>query len=358
MQPRLGDGVADGQVEVGLPELARGEVHGDAGRSAGLLPLPRLAAGGLQRPAADRNDEPVRLREVNEVGRGNLAELGALPPQERLEPFDPPGRNRDDRLVEEPELAVGQGLSDGSFEGHCLARLLVQRGIEGPDGVPPVFPGAGGRDVGGGQERLGGLSVPGRDGEPAAQRDVDLPPVEDERSPRGRADLPDDDGRLVGVADLQEEAELVPREACHGVGLADGPLQPRPDAPEELVAEPVAERVVEELESVDVEREDGDGAVVAAGATESLGGSFEEHQAVREAREGVVTRHVLELGRGRDGGVALGLEKEDDDSQDGDDGEKDVQGAEEGKERVASPGGEAPETDEKVVQVVDAGDGE
>ncbi len=271
---------------------------------------------------------------MDEVGRGHRAELGALPAQECLEPFDPPGRDRDDGLIAEAKLAVDEGLSDGRLEGHRLARHLVQRGVEDPEGAAAVFPGPGGGDVGGGEEHLGRLAVPGRDGEAAAHRDVHLPPLEDEWPPRGGADLLHDDGRLVGVADLQEEAEFVPREASHGVGLPDGPSQPCPDATEELVAEPVAERVVQELEPVDVERKDGDGPMVAAGATESLGGPLEEHQTVRESGEGVVSRHVLELGCGRDRGVPLGLEKEDDDSQDGDDGEEDVEGAEERQERV------------------------
>ena len=57
----------------------------------------------------------------------------------------------------------------------------------------------------------------------------------------------------------------------------------------------VAQRVVDELEAVDVEHEHGDGAAVARGERERVVHAVDEQHAVRQPGEGVVQRAVLDL---------------------------------------------------------------
>ncbi len=71
--------------------------------------------------------------------------------------------------------------------------------------------------------------------------------------------------------------------------------EPQRDLAEQLVAALVAERVVDELEAVDVEHEHGDRAAVARGERERVVHAVDEQRAVGQARERVVQRPVLDL---------------------------------------------------------------
>ena len=64
-------------------------------------------------------------------------------------------------------------------------------------------------------------------------------------------------GRLVGVGADQHDAELVAAEPEHHVVAPRGPRQSRSDLPQQLVAGGVAEGVVDLLEVVEVDEEEG-----------------------------------------------------------------------------------------------------
>ena len=67
-----------------------------------------------------------------------------------------------------------------------------------------------------------------------------------------------DHGRLAGVADVvEQERELVAAEPRDGVAGAQDGLQPPRDGDQQRVADVVAERVVDELEAVEVQEEHG-----------------------------------------------------------------------------------------------------
>ena len=84
-------------------------------RDAGLLPRHRALAGLAHDPAADRQDRAVLLGDLDELAGRDQPAIGMLPAHERLEPGDAPGLERDDRLVDEPQLAeVDRVLELGS----------------------------------------------------------------------------------------------------------------------------------------------------------------------------------------------------------------------------------------------------
>ena len=70
--------------------------------------------------------------------------------------------------------------------------------------------------------------------------------------------------------------------------------KPTGDLDEQLVADDVAETVVDELEAVEVEEEHGDAAVGAIGTGQRVRQTVDEQQAVGEAGEVVVERLVRE----------------------------------------------------------------
>ena len=106
-----------------------------------------------------------------------------------------------------------------------------------------------------------------------------------------------DRGGLVHVGDaVEQHRELVAAEAGDGVRRADGRLEPARDRDQQPVSHVVAERVVDELEAVEVEEQHGGrgGRLGALGAADRLVEAVEEQHAVGQPGQGVVHRVVLE----------------------------------------------------------------
>ena len=110
------------------------------------------------------------------------------------------------------------------------------------------------------------------------------------------ADLPRDlGGVLLGADARDEQRELVAAEARDRVALADVLLDPLGDLAQQLVADRVAERVVDDLEAVEVEEEDGQPLVVPVGLGHGERQAVVEEQAVGQVRQRVVEGEVLDL---------------------------------------------------------------
>src|SRR4051794_35280894 len=90
----------------------------------------RLAAGLVEHPLADRDDQPARLGDRDEVVRGHQAALGILPAQQRLALRDAGVLERDEWLVVQDELVLGQraaqALLDLEAAEDAGAHLLVE----------------------------------------------------------------------------------------------------------------------------------------------------------------------------------------------------------------------------------------
>ena len=100
---------------------------------------------------------------------------------------------------------------------------------------------------------------------------------------------------VVGAPGGHHHAELVAAEARDRVGVAKGAAEANRQLPEQLVAARMPERVVDLLETVEVEQQD---RCAAAGASRVREGGLDpvvEEHAVRQAREAVVERLVLDL---------------------------------------------------------------
>ena len=103
------------------------------------------------------------------------------------------------------------------------------------------------------------------------------------------------DGR-DGIADvLDQDRELVAAEARGRVGRPHGLQQADGDRLQHLVAGGVAEAVVDRLEVVEVEEDDGDAGALARGAGEGVLDPVGEQRAVGQAGHGVVERLVRQL---------------------------------------------------------------
>jgi hypothetical protein len=112
-------------------------------------------------------------------------------------------------------------------------------------------------------------------------------------------DLVDVFGDLVCLLDgwsaREQEKELVPADARHDVTLAQTRVEPRRHLFQELVAGGVSERVVHQLEPVQIERPDHDGLPRAAGLREGDPEVLLEEGTVGKLRDGVVVGEELQL---------------------------------------------------------------
>ena len=137
-----------------------------------------------------------------------------------------------------------------------------------------------------------------------------------------------DEGRLEGLQDLRGRAsgvgpssrrrkqhdELVAAEPGDRVDRAQDRAEPGSDLREHDVADRVPVGVVDLLETVEVDQQDGERTALAPGPPERLLETVVQEETVRQARQGVVQGLVLE---GRDVLAALA-----DVAQDGDPGNR------------------------------------
>ena len=103
--------------------------------------------------------------------------------------------------------------------------------------------------------------------------------------------------RVVGVVEIEKQrGELVSAETSDHVGAAKPSTERLGDGAEDIVAGTVAERVVDELEPVDVEHEErGTPVGLARKPLELVRQLFVEAAAVEEAGERVVARQPFQL---------------------------------------------------------------
>ena len=103
-------------------------------------------------------------------------------------------------------------------------------------------------------------------------------------------------GGVLRAADvLEQDRELVAAEARGGVAGADARVQALGDLEQHLVAGGVAEAVVDRLEVVEVDEDDGQARALAAGARDGVAHALDEQRAVGEVGDGVVEGLVGEL---------------------------------------------------------------
>ena len=193
-------------------------------------------------------------------------------------------------VVVERLLEIGLQLeaveNDGAHLGNeqLRARLpLALGGVEGHVGVADecvLVRGAFHRVADAEAHRHGDLA--------AAERERHAECVEDPRRELRRL------GPRVAEAD-DEDAELVAADAGHGVLAADARAQPFRRRDQQLVAGLVAERVVHELEVVDVEHDHAHAVVGSRASEQRLGDAVLEQRTVGEPGQRVVEGEVAQL---------------------------------------------------------------
>ena len=223
-----------------------------------------------------------------------------LPADEGLDLADLTGDQVDDRLVVDAELLVGDRPAQLDLDletppGLDLHRL-PERGVAALAQGLRLVQG----DVGRAQQLVGVVGRGLADGDADAGGDDDLVAIELERSTQALEQALGDAlrGRQAGDV-LDEDGELVAAQPSGGVTGAQDRPDPLGDADQQLIAGPVAEGVVDDLEVVEIDEQDG----MLAGhrplrvglALERLAQPVLEQRPVGQVGQRVVQRLVGEL---------------------------------------------------------------
>ncbi|HZX26955.1 MAG TPA: hypothetical protein VFF16_07810 [Telluria sp.] len=301
--------------EVGLQELARAGVDGQGQvRGAGIvLPCLELEAGRLQDPVADRQDQVGFLGQRNEVGRRHEAAFGMMPAQQHFGAHDRAGPH-DLGLEEDLQLVAFHGEVDVALHGDVEQQGRLHARIEEPQGVAPALLGLVHGQVGVLQQ-VGHALRAGEhldaDAGGAAKFLVDQLVGQGQR----HQDLFGDDARfrrrdsLTGRQSFQQDHELVAAQARHGVALAHGMGQPPRGLDQELVAHIVAAGIVDALEVVQVDEQQGAVRTRPGIDAEHVMQLFLQEPAVGQVGQGIVQGEPDQLGTA--GHVAGDVEKHD-----------------------------------------------
>ena len=276
-----------------VAELHDGDVDGDADR---FRELGRLRAGLAEDPLAERDDQPGLLGERDEVRRRHGTADGVVPAEQRLEPGHLSFREVHEGLVAELELAFGERVAEVGLESPARLSFRVHPGCEEAESAAPFGFGAVQRQIGAFQKRIHVQPVGWRQRDADAHADIERVAVDGERL-RHRFDQPlgEHPGsvRLLG-ADL-DDGELVAAEPPDRVLFRQASPDAGGDRLEKHVSDRVAERVVDRLEAVEIETEDGERLARRTEPGERLLEALAQQQAIGELRQGVVPGHMRDM---------------------------------------------------------------
>ena len=285
--------------EVAVAQLARRHVDRHRqllGTAVVLAPDRELGEGLIEHVVVERADQTLLLGDGNELRRGDQPALGVAPADQRFEADRRLVEQAEDRLVEDVELARGEraaqvaGEAAGTREG-----VAPQSGVEHPRLVGAGALGLVHREVGV-LEELGGVraGVGAQHGADAGGHGEAVRGQFERRADLRDHALGDRQDVLVLAQRVAHQHELVAAVARDRVGASRDPSQTVAELDQRLIADVVAERVVDRLEVVDVEEEDGEAAGLALERRDRLVEPVGQRDAVEQPGHRVVQRLVFE----------------------------------------------------------------
>ena len=227
---------------------------------------------------------------------GICADGRMVPARQRLDADDLFAARIHDRLVGGGEPVVLDGVEQVAFEELAVGQVGVHRRVVDAGAVAAFVLGAIERHVGVAQNVGGvaGAAVDRRNADRGADDDVVA------ADHVGRADRGDDAAgdRLqrigIGLA-MGDDGEFVAAEARHQILAAHDAAQPLGDVEDELVADVMAERVVDVLEVIEVDVEHGRGRAAGAHVVDHGFEPLAEIDAVGQAADRIVQGEMAQL---------------------------------------------------------------
>ncbi len=234
---------------------------------------------------------------MDELGGLNQAPLRRSPTSQGLEAHDPALAQVDDRLEDGDDLVTLDSPLKRNGELVTAADLRVHPGLVVgktllADALRRVH-----RDVGVLQELIGARSGRGGSDSDAAVHSR-LPAVKCQRPSKRLQKRLRDDLAAVSIGRVEQHGELVAAEARRCVRRAHRPLDTTTDLGEHVVADRVAERVVDRLEVVEIDEQHRSRTVAACHHRfDPLGEEGTVRQSGEYVVEGLVAQLLLQVGR-------------------------------------------------------------
>ena len=260
LQLRGVDGVARQHLahqgaDIVAAELMGGKIHRHGQRRQPCLaPGAGLATGLVQHPAAHRHDHAGFLQGGDELAGRHQALLRVAPAQQRLHPHHAVTAQVQLGLVVQHELVAFQGAAQLAFQVQALEGARVHVG--GIETVATATLGLGavhGR-VGVAQQRFRVTAILGVHADADAETEKEFLTFQHEGMAHGVQQFLQDGRHVLGVVQvLQQDGELVPAQARHGVALAQTFGQPPCHGAQQPVAGAVPQGIVDLLEAVQVQ---------------------------------------------------------------------------------------------------------
>ena len=256
----------------------------------------RIADRGAQHPCADLLDHPAFLGERDELVGPDRPARRMVPAHQRLEAADILAGGADDRLVGDPQLAAVERLAQVVLQhlpvrGLGVHRLFVEAMLAAPGRLGGVE-----RQIGVADHRVGAGAARVADGD--ADRGADRHLVALDRV--GARHLLDQGlGKRFQQAGLddarQHRLEFVAAQASDLAVVAHDGLQPIGDLAQQRVADRVAERIVDVLEPVEVDQEQGAALLPARGIAQRFVERLAHHRPVRQAGQRIEARQAADF---------------------------------------------------------------
>ena len=219
------------------------------------------------------------------------------PAHERLEPVQLASRQRDQRLQMQLQLAVRDRPAELVLHGEAPEDAGAQLRVEDLVAAAAALLGAVHGHVRVAQQRVGVRVARVGDDDPDAGAHEQLAPADDDRPLELRDQALGERGdREDGAGAVAGDHELVAAEARHDVAAADALAQTLRDDAQQLVARAVAERVVDDLEAIEVHQQQRDLLALALRGGERLRDVRVEERAVRQTGQRIVQRARAHLG--------------------------------------------------------------
>ena len=194
---------------------------GASGRASRQARAWRQACSRTHRPSG--RISPVSSASGTNESGGISPRTGMLPAHERLEPDDPVGREVDQRLVVQAQLAAFDAPSQVALEVDPLDRLVRHRRLEQGMALGRIRLGLDHRDLGFAEHLLGRRPPAAPERDPDRRADEPFAVTHRERGAQLGVDPLGDPVGLVDAGDLlEQDPELVATKARHRVARVAG----------------------------------------------------------------------------------------------------------------------------------------
>src|SRR5262249_20007503 len=224
-------------------------------------------AGTAEHELAEFDNQAGMLRNRNETPWRYFALDGMNPARQRLDADQLLAAWIDDRLIDDVQLLISDRLTERAFQQFAVREIGVHRGIVDARPVAAFVLGAIERHIGVTQDVAGVLdaAIDHRDAD--RRDDIDAMSVEDERRANDAENAFCDRLQRIAVRSAgHNDGEFIAAEPSDQVVVIDDLAQSLGDIDNELIADMVAERVVDVLEMIKINvKHSGGRAAVAAG---------------------------------------------------------------------------------------------